>query len=297
MRRFNTQDEALSLLENTLSELSALPSHYISRVPLMPWVRRDELSVEELDLYATSVIPLRMKHWATVVQYKTVNFIRGYLGGITQENPYVLFSMTRCQIELLAAAYRPIGVIYSVKSKFPEEDADEKTITEALRNAVWDIDQAFVQFLYGSKPSKDTISQFQELRLRADVMAAAPKTADKDWESRNIVTLINSASEVQDYMRLRDDYDVLCDYLHPNWASSRCLTEWTQDSGNLTMRLHREGETVRLAAVHASVQAMAEWADETRRLVDSAPLPFGLPENLPPDDDTPPESDGPAGGA
>ena len=282
MRRFAGPEEALVLLGDTLSALSKLPSTYTSTVPLVPWVHREAMASDELYVYATRAIPLRIIHWGTIVQYKTVNFIRGYLGGAKGKNPYVLFSMARCQIELLAAAYSPIAAISSVQCKSVEDDADQKAVEDAVRNAVWTVDQALVQFLYGSKPSKDTINHFQELRLQSDVVAAAPKTADDDWDSKNIVTLIEHASKVQDYLKLRDDYDVLCGYLHPNWPSNRCLTEWSVDGDDWTMRLHREGQGFKLASAMASVEMMAEWADETKRLVDSAPIfPFGSPDGLP----------------
>ena len=190
---------------------------------------------------------------------KTHHFIDGYLAGMKTGNPFALFGMTRCQIELLAAAYAPVSVIRSLVSSAPDE------------SSVSQVDRALVRFLYGNRA--DLFVSFAEIDRDS---SSIPPTAEKDWTAVNILTLIDKAAKNPEFETLRIDYDRLCEYLHPNLLSSFCLTEPFLRDGHTWIRIHRRDEIVTSRAVRTTLGVMAEWTDATIALVNSVDWPFGV---------------------
>jgi len=191
--------------------------------------------------------------------------VPGTKAGMKNGNPFVLFGMTRCQIELLAAAYAPVSVIRSLVSSEPDE------------SSVSQVDRALVRFLYGNRA--DLFGKFMEISRDPAVI---PPTAAKDWTAVNILTLIDKAAKNPEFETLRKDYDRLCEYLHPNQLSNFCLTEPFLRDGHTWIRIHRRNEIVTSRAARTTIEVMAEWTDATMVLVNSVDWPFGAGPFAPP---------------
>lgn len=255
MRRFSGSNQAVKLLEDARAYLGGLPNTYES--PLMiPWSSPPEGS-SRLTEYARTVIPQRLIHFSAFAAVKTYHFVDGYLTGIKTGSPFTLFGMTRCQIELLAAAYAPVSMIRSLSS------------SEAAANSVSEVDRALIRFIFGNRA--DLLSKFAENLDTTTV----PATAKDDWKAVNIQTLIDKAAKNPDFSTLRGDYDRLCEYVHPNLLSNFCLTEPFLRDGHTWIRIHRRGEIVDSRALQLTVEIMAEWTDATINLVNSVNWPFG----------------------
>lgn len=213
---------------------------------------------DRLEEYSKTVIPQRLIQFTVFSMDKTYHFMDGYLTGIEKGNPFALFGMTRCQIELLAAAYAPISIIRSLVSREP----DERSVSR--------VDRALVHFLYGNRAY--FFRKFSEIHEEPSTI---PPTAEEDWKAINILTLIDKATKDPKYKNLRKDYDHLCEYLHPNLLSNFCLTQPFLKDKSTWILISRSGHTVISRAIHATVEIMAEWTDATINLVNSVEWPFG----------------------
>jgi hypothetical protein len=229
-------------------------------VAINPWAAPPaEMSPQQLDKYAKTVIPERLTQFSVFTFHKTYHFVDGYLRGMKVGNPFVLFGMTRFQIELVGAAYAPVSIIRSLGSSEPDE------------TSVSEVDRALVRFLYGNR-----IDFFGKLSELPDCASSLPSTAKQDLMAINILTLIDRAAKDPEFENLRNDYDRLCEYIHPNLHSSFCLTDLFQRDGHSWIRIYRHDKMVRSRAVRTTIEMMAEWTDATIGLVGSLHWPFGI---------------------
>jgi hypothetical protein len=204
-----------------------MPNTYECPV-VIPWSRPPgDIRSARLAEYVRTVIPQRLLQFTVFSLDKTYHFIGGYLVGMKTSNPFALFGMTRCQIELLAAAYTTVSVIRSLVSSAPDE------------SSVSQVDRALVRFLYGNRAG--LFAKFAEMDPDS---SSIPRTAEKDWTAVNILTLIDKAAKNPEFETLRIDYDRLCEYLHPNMLSNFSLTEPFLRDGHTWIRVHRRDEIV-----------------------------------------------------
>ena len=214
------------------------------------------MSPDRLTRYAKGVIPARLMQFTAFTMIKTYHFVDGYLAGLKAGNPFALLAMTRAQIELLAAAYAPVSIIQSLTSAEPNEGSVSR------------VDRALVKFLYGNRA--DLIGKFE-----GDITSITA-TAKDDWDATNIMTLIQKASKKPEFATLLRDYEQLCEYLHPNLSSNLCLADLFLRTGKSWIRIHRKDELVTSRAARKTLEVMAEWTDETIKLVNSVQWPFGV---------------------
>jgi len=160
--------------------------------------------------------------------------------------------------ELLAAAYAPVSVIRSLTSSTPDP------------TSVSEVDRSLVRFLYGNR-----VDLFGTYSKMVHDPSDIPSTVEEDWNAKNIITLIDKAAKQPEFQSLRGDYNRLCEYLHPNFLSSFCLTEPFLQSNHTWIRIHRSGDFVTPRAVRQTVEIMAEWTDAMINLVNSVKWPFG----------------------
>lgn len=257
--RFQDSTEALRLLHDARARIDRLPPTYESDVPVMWSMPTEPMDKGRLADYAKSVIPQRLIHLTVFAMNKTFHFVNGYLRGIESGNPYVLYSMTRAQIELLAAVYKVASTIRSVASR----PLDATTVAE--------VDRALVGFLYGNR-----LQIFEGLREKGHVPSDLPRTADEDWTATNIVTLVQRLARDPEFADVKQDYERLCEFLHPNLFSNAVLIEQVPTVSGLSIRIYRSDQMVTSRAVKHTLEMMAAWTDATITLVNSIDWPFGI---------------------
>jgi hypothetical protein len=206
------------------------------------------------------VVPQRILHLTAFAFTKTYHFVSGYLAGVETENPYSLYTMARCQVELLASLYRPISIIRVSSAKEPTADQ------------VCAVDRALVRFLYGNRAQ-----QYDFFYRNCRDFADAPPTANEDWTAINVLTLIDKLDKDNDYHGVKQDYERLCEFLHPNLLSNFVLTEPFVKDAKTNIRIHRKSEYVMARCLRDTAQRMAAWTDATIQIVNSVDWPFGEP--------------------
>jgi hypothetical protein len=255
--RFDDDGAALRLLKNARRYLADLPPTLDSDYPNMWSPDIGVMTPDELRDFAESVIPVRTMWAVALTLNKTFHFVDGYLGAMSTGNPYVLFAMTRAQVELLAAVYRVAETIEAaaVRSSDP--------------SSVESVDRSLVGFLYGNRRQL-----FENLSEAGYVPPDVPTTARDDFEAKNVITLVQRSQRDPRFDGVLTDYERLCEFLHPNAFGNMALMELLPDHG---VRIHRSGERVMTVAVRNTLSAMTKWTDATISLVNSIKFPFGRP--------------------
>lgn len=260
MRSFSSPTDALKCLKEAQQYFDGFPAS--SECPLLKgWFNvADDGGQERITNYSRSVVPQRIIQLTTFAFAKSYHFVSGYLAGVQIKNPFCLFTMARCQAELLASVYRPISIIRASSTKTPT--AEQLAV----------VDRALVRFLYGNRAE-----QFELFHENCVDFAEVPQTANEDWTAINIITLIDKLNKDNEYHGIKQDYERLCEYVHPNLLSNFVLTEPFVKGEKANVRIHRKGEYLMTRCLRETAQRMAAWTDATIRLINSIDWPFGEP--------------------
>ncbi len=119
MRSFAGVADALTCLHQARDYCDGLPTPYVC--PLVKaWCNLPgESDSSRVIRYARSVIPQRILQLTAFTAAKTYHFVGGFIMGVETGNPYALYTTARCQVELLAALYRPVSIIRSSLTSEP----------------------------------------------------------------------------------------------------------------------------------------------------------------------------------
>lgn len=260
MTIFRNIDEALEVIRKARSWLFDHQPKVPYESPLLkPWTRpTPEMTPARLLKYATTVIPQRMLQLLAFGSTKTLLFADGYLIGIDHKNPYLLYTNTRCQVELLAAMHGPTKIIHDARS------------AGLTPESVTRVDRSLVTFLFGNRTD-----MYDLLERAVEDPQEIPPCAKEDLNARNILTLLEKLDREPGMKGILERYKPLCEYLHPNYLSNIVLTEPFARDGHAWIRIHDRDDFVVSRAIRDTSDTMAWTMDLAVRLMNALEPPFG----------------------
>ncbi|GEM_PF-6453730 len=192
-------------------QLAALPQDYDFDSPaLLSHVLHFAAQPQRLRDYARTAIPARIAILHHSWTMTTQSLIDAFLTGMEHRNPHSILLAARAQLELYALVTTVIRVIKSNAGLH-----EDKFIDRVLA-----VDEALINATFGTRypGAKEQASQLGMSRLRK------PNEADmKLFDAINIITRIKKAAVGSDYPTLFQDYELLCEFVHPNWGTNTLL--------------------------------------------------------------------------
>jgi hypothetical protein len=255
-------DSRLELLQNARRYLRSLPAFFDMPLPtLVSHAGSYAEDAARLKDYASSVIPVRLMQLTTTSFMKTLYFVELYLGGIESGNAYALPLAARAQMELFAVCWDVSQIVERNRG------ASEDRLAERVK----EVDEALINATFGSRDPRF----FDGLR-RVKRVSGLRQIVEGDFKpltASNVLTRLDRLSRVARYSACRQEYDHLCEVLHPNMGQSLVL-----------MRPHpeRDGD-VRFARdrlvlerlMETTSEPMAIATDGTISSLNAVEWPFG----------------------
>jgi hypothetical protein len=160
---------------------------------------------ERLRRYAQQTVNARIMVLLASSTMTTQALLQTYLLGEQSRAAFPMLLATRSQLELFAVV---VDAIRTVKANAGQHDKN-------FANRVHAVDEALINATFGTRSSvlKDVMTKAGLSRLRS--------TNEKDFEaltSKNILTRLEKLAKSGFYPECKDDYERLCEYVHPNWG-------------------------------------------------------------------------------
>jgi hypothetical protein len=211
---------------------------------------------QRLRRYAGQAIGARVAQFLGTNLMKTHFFLQTYLSGVDSRNPYTSLMAARAQIETLAVVWDVVRIL-----KENGGDHEDKYVDRVKL-----IDSELILGTYGGR-SEVVRGLIRELRLSK--LRPNREEDYKLFEARNILTRIDRLSaKDKDYKNCREDYDRLCEYLHPNMAQNIILLVPSRLNDKF-QRLSRTDEAVMARALAASAAPMNKAASQTVKILET----------------------------
>jgi hypothetical protein len=250
----------LAAIRDLGTRLKSSREEYEFKMPALVSHAQDYASDRpRLKRYAGQVIGARAMQFYGTNLMKTHFFIEMYLNGIEQRNPYSVLMAARSQIEVAA-------VVWDIVRIFKENagDHEDRYLERVIR-----IDTELITATYGTRSDKvkELLPTMKLSRLRNTTINDM-----KTFEARNILTRVERLSKSERYEECREDYERLCEYLHPNLGQNLILLVNAEKSGYA--KLTRIDPMVMSLALSASASAMNRASTLTEMLLQKE---FGPP--------------------
>lgn len=140
----------------------------------------------------------------------TQALLQTFLLGVDAKAPFGMLLPSRAQIELFSVV---VDVVRIIKENAGEQ---EENLAERVRK----VDQALINATFGARSSvlKGLLAEADLSRLRATV------TDDLDiLSAKNVLTRLDKLSKSGLYPECKQDYERLCEYVHPNWGMNMLM--------------------------------------------------------------------------
>lgn len=258
----------LTAIRDLATRLKSSRTEYEFKMPALVSHAQDYANdPPRLKRYAGQVIGARAMQFLGTNLMKTHFFTEMYLNGIAQKNPYPVLMAARSQIEVAAVVWDIVQVL--------KENAGDHT--DRYLERVRRIDSELITATYGTRSEKvkKLLPTMKLSRMRET------KDGDlKTFEARNILTRIDRLSRSEYYAECKEDYERLCEYLHPNLGQNLILLVNSDKAG--FAKLTRTDPVVISHAISTSAPAMDQAGALTEMLLDKefAP-PFECIVSLP----------------
>jgi hypothetical protein len=198
----------------------------------------------------------------------TQQLLSMYLTGFALKAPFPILLAARSQLELFS--------VVSDTARIIKENSGEHADNFAAR--VRAVDEALITATYGTRAPlrKD------RLQMMMPLSRARPMTP-RDYEvlnSKNILTRLEKVSKSGIYPECKEDYECLCDYVHPNWGMN-LLHLVASPMSNKWLRLSLKSEEPFELALEESAKIMLRASSETVKALGELNPPFGMPDWTP----------------
>ena len=255
--------KAVEEIENLFAELSKSRKDYDFQPPaLASHAHAYADQPERLHLYARQVISGRIMILFASSRMNTQILLHSYLLGKDAINPFSILLAARSQLELLSVVADTARVI--------RENAGTHADNYAAR--VHKVDEALIMATFGTKHPqlKSFMSKAGLSRLRATT------SADLDLLSaKNVLTRLEKISKTGGFPNCMEDYERLCEYVHPNFGMNM-LHVIASPLGEKLLRFSLTSREPFERALLVSAPIMARAARGTVRAMEELQPPFGL---------------------
>jgi hypothetical protein len=251
-------------LQDAKSQLKSMPAHF--DMPLPAFVSHVEDyadNIVRLKNYLSSVIPVRIMQLTMTSFMKTLYFVDLYLTGIESENAYALPLAARAQMELFAVCWDVAQVV--------ERNAGASD--ERLVHRAKEVDDALINATFGSRDSRFLQLLRNDKKGHGSVLRGIVDGDFKVLSASNVLTRFGRMAKVEKYAGCREDYERLCEVLHPNMAQSLVLMRAHPDRKG-DVRFARDSVALR-KLIEMTARPMAVATDGILVSVGSMEFPFG----------------------
>jgi hypothetical protein len=216
---------------------------------------------QRLRKYAKQVICGRIMIFLTFSRMNTQRLLETFLLGVDSENSFPMLLAARSQLELLAVVADTARII--------RENSGEQA--DRFVERVTAVDEALINATFGTRSSivKEQMKVFGLSRLR--------EATDKEYEaltSRNVLTRLERLSKSGVYVECKDDYERLCEYVHPNYGMNMLHVVPSPVHEKL-LRFSLTAPDPHERAITSSAGVMARAAHGTVGVMDQLQPPFG----------------------
>lgn len=216
---------------------------------------------DRIRYYARQVICGRIITLLASTRMTTQSLLQTFLLGADAKAPFAMLLPSRAQLELFSVVADVARVI--------KENAGEQE--EKFADRVGKVDQALISATFGTRSSvlKGFVSEAHLSRLRSTV------SEDMDiLSAKNVLTRLDKLGKSGVYPECKQDYERLCEYVHPNWGMNMLmLVPSPLDSRLLRFSLKSDEPCAR--AICACAAVMGRAAAGTLATFDNLQPPFG----------------------
>ena len=219
---------------------------------------------KRLRRYAQQTVNARIMVLLASSTMTTQALLHTYLLGEQTKAPFPMLLAARAQLELFAVVTDAIQI---VKANAGQQD-------ENLADRVQPVDVALINATYGIRNSV-----LKNVMAKAGLSRVRP-TNERDFEaltSKNILTRLEKLAKSGIYPECREDYERLCDYVHPNWGMNMLHLVKSRVNDKF-MRLSLTSSEPFERALVASALPMHRAASGTLGAFDGLDPPFGIGE-------------------
>lgn len=217
---------------------------------------------DRIRYYGRQVIAARIMTLLASTRMTTQALLQTFLLGADAQAPFAMLLPSRAQLELFSVVADVVRVI--------KENAGEQEDNFAER--VRKVDQALINATFGTRNSvlKGLISEAALSRLRSTV------SDDIDiLNAKNVLTRLDKPSKSGLYPECKQDYERLCEYVHPNWGMNMLMLVPSPLDTRL-LRFSPKSDEPYARAVSACAAVMGRAAAGTLAAFDNLQPPFGV---------------------
>jgi hypothetical protein len=216
---------------------------------------------DRLRRYAKRVINARIMILLASSRMNTQVLLRTYLLDVETSNPFPLFLASRSQLELLSVV-ADAGKIIKANAGEHQEDFATRVQT---------VDEALITATHGTRSPrvKEFMSGVGVSRLR-DTNSADLSVLN----AKNVLTRLEKLSKSGTYPECMEDYERLCEYVHPNWGMNMLHVVASPISDKF-LRFSLKSREPFERALSASAPTMARAAHGTLAAFHDLHPPFG----------------------
>jgi len=222
---------------------------------------------DRLRYYARQVISGRFVLLLASSRMTTQALLFAYLGGVVTKAPFSMLLAARSQLELFSVVADTTRII--------KENSGEHAENFAAR--VRAVDEALISATFGTRNS------VRKDRLQKMTLSRARPVTPGDYEvftSKNILTRLEKLSKGGIYPECKEDYERLCDYVHPNWGMN-LLHLVASPISNKLLRLSLKSEEPFELALLESANVMLRASRGTIAVIGELEPPFGMGKSSP----------------
>ena len=217
---------------------------------------------DRLRYYARQVISARIMLLLASSRMTTQALLSTYLVGVDTKAPFPMLLAARSQLELLSVVADTTRII--------KENLGEHANNFAAR--VRAVDEALIASTFGTR------SSLRKDRLQKMALSRARPVTPGDYEvltPKSILTRLEKLSKGGIYPECKEDYEHLCDYVHPNWGMN-LLHLVASPISNKLLRLSLKSEEPFERALLVSANVMLRASRGTLAVMDELQPPFGM---------------------
>lgn len=219
---------------------------------------------ERLRRYARQIISGRIMILLASTRMTTQALLQTFLLGADAKAPFAMLLPSRAQLELFSVV---ADVVRVIKENSGEH---EENLTERIRR----VDQALINATFGTRSSvlKGLLSEADLSRLRSTLLE------DMDvLSAKNVLTRLEKLRKSGAYPECKEDYERLCEFVHPNWGMNMLMMiPCPHDQRLLRFSLRSDDPFTRAVSTCAAVMHRA--ASGTLSAFDGLQPPFGMGE-------------------
>jgi hypothetical protein len=252
----------LGLLQSLLLELQAGRQEFDFQLSSLVSHARDYASdIPRLRKYAKQVVGGRIMILLGVSRMTTQGLLQTFLAGVDLRSPFPLLLAARVQLELFAVIANIIRVVRENSGEHEAQFVERvERVDQALINATFGTRSEVIEKLMGE-------AKLSQLRDQG-------KPDHDVLKAKNVLTRLQRLAASGLYDDCKEDYERLCEYVHPNFGLNMLLLIHSPLDARL-LRLSHLSKDPFDRAVLVSARPMARSSKGCLAMFDQLEPPFG----------------------